>query len=196
VRRPSTPRAVAAIALVLPLVLATCSSDGGSTTGRPESVNTIPPDPTTPVPGTCDPLDLQIPAPTVSIDGVSVDATFGIGTYQCGTVTGDGYIINDFNPILLDAAEPGTVTVKINSDATPKLVLGDDGQFTESGDKEWKSAQPASGCNRLTVTLKSPSGLSRATFGVDIRVGGEGTDCPQRVIDPTDVGAITATTGN
>ena len=71
------------------------------------------------------------------------------------------------------------------------LSLG--GEFTQTGDREWTSSQPISGCDRLTITLKSPSGLSRATYGVDIRVGGETTDCPQRVIDPTDVGAINTT---
>ena len=188
-RRLLTPCIAAAVVLT-GMAAQGCTSAARPKAGQPDVGNTILPDPTTPAPGTCDPLDLQIPAPTITVDGTSVDATFGVGTYQCGTVTGDGYIINNFNPVLLDAGKPGTVKVKVNSDATAKLVLSLGGEFTQSGDREWTSNQPVTGCDRLTITLKSPSGLSRATFGVDIRVGGEATDCPQRIIDPTDVGAI------
>ena len=190
VRRLLTQSVAAAVAIVFALLLQGCTSQSRPKVGQPDIDNTILPDPSTPAPGACDPLDLQIPAPTITVDGTSVDATFGVGTYQCGTLTGDGYVVNDFNPVLLDVAKPGTITVKINSDATPKLVLGLGGEFTQSGNREWTSSQPISGCDRLTITLKSPSGLSRATYGVDIRVGGEATDCPQRIIDPTDVGAI------
>jgi hypothetical protein len=186
VRRFSTLCVAAAVAFAMQ----GCTSQSRPKVCQPDIGNTILPDPTTPAPGTCDPLDLQIPAPTITVDGTSLDATFGIGTYQCGTITGDGYIVNNFNPALLDASKPGTIKVEINSDATAKLVLSLGGEFTESGDREWTSSQPLSGCDRLTITLKSPSGLSRATYGVDIRVGGETTDCPQRVIDPTDIGAI------
>ena len=189
VRRFSTLCVAAAVALAMQ----GCASQPRPKVGQPDIGNTILPDPTTPAPGTCDPLDLQIPAPTITVDGTSLDATFGVGTYQCGTITGDGYIVNNFNPALLDASKPGTLKVKINSDATAKLVLGLGGEFTQTGNREWTSSQPLSGCDRLTITLKSPSGLSRATYGVDIRVGGETTDCPQRVIDPTDIGAIDTT---
>jgi len=190
VRRLLTQCVAAAVALVLAAPLQGCTSQSRPKVGQPDIDNTILPDPSTPPPGSCDPLDLQIPAPTITVDGTSVDATFGVGTYQCGTITGDGYVVNNFNPVLLDVGKPGTIKVKINSEATPKLVLGLGGEFTQSGDREWTSSQAISGCDRLTITLKSPSGLSRATYGVDIRVGGEATDCPQRVIDPTDVGAI------
>jgi hypothetical protein len=193
VRRLPTLRVAAAIALAVPMLLQACTSQSRPKVGQPDVGNTILPDPTTPAPGSCDPLDLQIPAPTISVDGSSVDATFGVGTYQCGTVTGDGYIINNFNPVLLDAGKSGTVKVEINSDATAKLVLGLGGEFTQTDDRVWTSSQPVTGCDRLTITLKSPSGLSRATYGVDIRVGGESTPCPQRDIDPSDVGAIDTT---
>jgi hypothetical protein len=189
VRRLSTLCVAAAVAFAMQ----GCTSQPRPKVGQPDIGNTILPDPTTPAPGTCDPLDLQIPAPTITVDGTSVDATFGVGTYQCGTMTGDGYVVNNFNPVLLEADKPGTIEVKINSDATAKLVLGLGGELAQSGDREWTSSQPITGCDRLTITLKSPSGLSRATYGVDIRVGGESTDCPQRVIDPTDVGAIDTT---
>ena len=190
VRGHLTQCAATVLALSLACGLQACTSEARPKPGQPDIGNTILPDPTTPPPGSCDPLDLQIPAPTVTVGGNSVDATFGVGTYQCGTITGDGYVVNNFNPVLLDVAKPSTITVKINSDATPRLVLGLGGEFTQSGTREWTSSQPITGCDRLTMTLKSPSGLSRATYGVDIRVGGEATDCPQRVIDPTDVGAI------
>jgi len=186
VRRFQTLCVAAAVAIAMQ----GCTSESRPQVGQPDIGNTILPDPTTPAPGTCDPLDLQIPAPTVTVDGTSVDATFGVGTYQCGTITGDGYVVNNFNPVLLDVDKPGTIKVKINSEATVRLVLSLGGEFTQTGDREWTSSQQLTGCDRLTMTLKSPSGLSRATYGVDIRVGGEATDCPQRVIDPTDIGAI------
>lgn len=189
VRRLSTLCVAAAVVLAMQ----GCTGQPRPKVGQPDIGNTILPNPTTPAPGSCDPLDLQIPAPTITVDGTSIDATFGVGTYQCSTVTGDGYIINNFNPVLLDASKPGTIKVEINSDATAKLVLGLGGEFTQTGDHEWTSSQPVTGCDRLTITLKSPSGSSRATYGVDIRIGGEGTDCPQRVIDPSDVGAIDTT---
>ena len=190
VRRRSVLCVAAVVVLALSPLLQSCASEPRPRVGQPDIGNTILPDPTTPAPGTCDPLDLAIPAPTITVDGKSLDATFGVGTYQCGTITGDGYVVNNFNPALLDAGKPSTIKVKVNSNATAKFVLGLGGEFTQTGDGEWTSSQPISGCDRLTVTLKSPSGLSRATYGVDIRVGGEATECPQRVIDPTDVGAI------
>ena len=116
-----------------------------------------------------------------------MEATFGVGAYQCSTLTGNGYIVNNYNPVLLDAAKP--VEVIINSTATAVLAWTL-ATFTMSADNVWKSAQPVVGCDRLTITLTSPSGSSYATYGADIRVGGDGIACPQRNVDPTDIGAV------
>jgi hypothetical protein len=174
------------VAAAVSIALQGCTSD--SSPGAGQSDDALVPDATAPPPGSCDPLDQQIPPPSIIVDGHSTDATFGIGAYQCSTIAGNGYIINNFNPILIDdASKP--VKIKINSDALVKLTWSL-GAFTETSDNEWTSTEPTTGCDRLTISLKSPSGASRATYGADIRVGGEGVDCPQRVIDPTDVGAI------
>ena len=80
VRRPSNLCVAAAVVLALSPLLQSCASEPRPKGGQPDVGNTILPDPTTPAPVTCDPLDLAIPAPTVTVDGTSIDATFGIGT--------------------------------------------------------------------------------------------------------------------
>ena len=163
-----------------------CSSSS-SNGAQPAIGNTIVPDSTAPAPASCNPLDEQIPAPSIVIDGVTTEATFGVGAYQCSTLTGNGYIVNNYNPVLLDAAKP--VEVTINSTATAVLTWTLS-TFTMSAGNVWKSAQPVAGCDRLTITLTSPSGSSYATYGADIRVGGDSVACPQRNVDPTDTGAV------
>jgi len=80
--------------------------------------------------------------------------------------------------------------VRINSAATAKLSWSLGEPFTETGDGVWKSATPTTGCARLQIDLVSPGGENTATFGADIRVGGESVDCPQRTIDASDPGDI------
>ncbi len=168
----------------LALVVGGCS--GGDATSATSVVAPIAPDSTTVIPGSCDPAVEALPPPSITVDRVDTFATFGVGAYECGAITGDGYIVYTFNPVLIDA--DSAIRVTINSGATAKLSwsLGD--PFTESGDNVWTSAAPAQGCARLTIQLTSPSGINTATYGADIRIGGSGIDCPQRTIDPTDPG--------
>ncbi|MCU1394764.1 MAG: hypothetical protein JWM34_3192 [Ilumatobacteraceae bacterium] len=184
-----TPRlcllAVSALATVA--LVAACSSDTSTTTPPSVTGLSIATGSTAPIPGSCDPDAERIPAPSIIIGGTSTDATFGVGAYECGTITGDGYIVFSFNPVLLDASGP--VEIKTNS-ADVATITWDLGTFTQSNDGVWTSTAPTTGCARLTIDLVSPAGLNTATYGADVRVGGTGVDCPQRVIDPTDPGDI------
>ena len=165
------------------LALAGCRSDAASSESL---VVSIAPDSTTVIPGSCDPAVEALPPPTITVDGVDTLATFGVGAYECGTITGDGYIVYSFNPVLIDA--DSALRVAINSQATATFAWSLGEPFTESGDNQWTSAAPAQGCARLTIQLTSPSGINTATYGADVRVGGSLIDCPQRSIDPTDPG--------
>jgi hypothetical protein len=172
-------------ALVLMLALTGCRSEA---TSNGSVVISIVPDSTAVIPGSCDPAAEALPPPTITANGVDTLASFGVGAYECGTITGDGYIVYSFNPVLVDADSAIRVTINSAATATFSWSLGE--PFTESGDNEWTSAAPAQGCARLTIQLTSPSGINTATYGADVRVGGSGIDCPQRSIDPTDPGDL------
>ena len=155
----------------------------------------IAPGTTAPAPGSCDPDAERLPAPSIVIDGTSTDSTFGIGAYECGTISGDGFIVFSFNPVLLDAQD--TVEVTINSPATAAFTWALGGPFTKSGGDTWTATATQNGCARLTIDLTSPSGENTATFGADIRVGGASEPCPQRTVDgsdPGDVGSVPVNT--
>jgi hypothetical protein len=162
-------------------LITACASDESAQT---PIVDTALPALTAPAPGACDPDAERIPSPTIVIDGNRTDATYGIGQYECGTITGDGYIINSFNPVLLDAGGPVEVDINGTATATISWALGE--PFTRDNNGVWTSNTPQVGCARLTILLTSATGSNTATFGADIRVGGEAIDCPQRVIDPSD----------
>ena len=181
--RRAMRRATTLCLAALALLGAGCRS---SATSSGTAVISIAPDTTTVIPGNCDPAVEALPPPTISVDGVDTVATFGVGAYECGTITGDGYIVYTFNPVLIDA--DSAIRVTINSQATAKLTWSLGEPFTESGDNVWTSAAPAQGCARLTIDLTSPSGINTATYGADVRIGGSGIECPQRSIDPTDPG--------
>ncbi len=181
-RRLAALCVVAATAMTLHACSSSSSNNGQAVIG-----NTLVPDSTIPAPASCNPLDEQIPAPSIVIDGVTTEATFGVGAYQCSTLTGNGYIVNNYNPVLLDAAKPVEVIINSTASAVLTWTLS---TFTMSAGNVWNSAQPVVGCDRLTIVLTSPSGSSYATYGADIRVGGDSVPCPQRNLDPTDIGAV------
>jgi hypothetical protein len=176
--------AVRSCAVLLPLVLAlgACSSDEDGT--EQPSVNTILPDPTVPAPGDCDLEAEALSTPSIVIDGTATDATFGVGSYECGTLAGDGYIVFSYNPILLDAN--GSIEVVMAADDVPTFTWAGNSGFTETSPGHWASGEPPPGCQRLTIALASQSGRSTATYGADIRVGGPATPCPQRIVSPDD----------
>ena len=138
-------------------LLAGCRSEASS---NGSLVVSIAPDSTAVIPGTCDPAVEALPAPTISAGGVDTLATFGVGAYECGTITGDGYIVYAFNPVLIDAES--AIRVTINSQATATFTWSLGAPFTQSGDNVWTSAAPAKGCARLTIELRSPSGSNTA----------------------------------
>ena len=167
------------------LVAVGCTSDPTPSATSSDGVAAA--DSTIPLPGSCDPDAEALPAPTIVIGGTSTDSTFGVGAYECGTITGDGYIVYSFNPVLLDASGPIEVTINSSAKTTLRWSLA---TFTEASSGVWKSTEPTNGCARLTIDLTSPGGENTSTFGADIRVGGAGVTCPQRVIDPTDAGDV------
>ncbi len=168
--------------MLLVTALSACSSAG--LTKQPVPVDTTLSDDTTPDPGSCDPMAERLPDPSIIIDSTKSTPTFGVGSYECGGLSGDGYIIFSYNPVLLDASAP--VEVVVTGDAATTLAWAGGEPFTEISAGHWKSAAPATGCTRLTIVEVSASGRSNATWGADIRVGGADVSCPQRVIDPSD----------
>ncbi len=156
------------------------SNDSSSTS----SVNTVLPDPTLPAPGECDVVAETLDTPSIVIDGTETDATLGNASWNCGTLTGEGFVTFVYNPVLLDA--DGPVEVRVDGAAQAELSWPKGTAFTQTGSGVWESDDPPNGCGRLIIRLASPSGLSTAVYGADIRVGGDSVDCPQRELDPSD----------
>jgi hypothetical protein len=162
--------------------LAACSG-GGDDGGGPASTELAIPVETLPQPGSCDSAVETIAAPTLEVGGRSVELTLGAASWECGNLTADGYVTHDYDPALHDAGGP--VTVRVDPDLTVSISWPGGEPFTADGGT-YTSAEPSRGCTRLTVMLTSPSGLSRATYGADIRVGGADVPCDQRGIEPYD----------
>lgn len=185
------------IAASAALVSSACSDDA-----QPErsAETTAPVAETTPLPGTCDPAD-SLPTPTIAIaDQPAVAATFGKGNAPCDGVAGDGYIIFNYNPVLIDAPTDAPITITATASSGPAdsvddlvvTVLTSDGAaFTASGDGRW-TASARAGCSRVTIDVASASRGAQATFGADIRVGGSSRACPQREVDAFDPSATLA----
>ena len=175
--------------LVRPLVIAAvafgtvaCSSD------QPESVDitaeaTLVPDETAVAPGFCDPTE-SVRAPSITTGGETTLATLGLGDFSCGSLNGDGYISFSYNPILIDGE--GSIEVSVGEGVTADISWKGDEPFTESTPGVWTSSLRDNTCTRLTIRLKSESTTSSATYGADIRAGGEEVGCPQRSVDPSD----------
>ncbi len=168
--------------VLLALVLAACSN--GNSSPNPGSASAITqPDGTVPAPGSCVAGQI-LPDVSLIVDGTTVRPTFGIGSSECVSLTGSGYIAFDYDPLLIDTRGP--VEVVVNGDATVTFAWQGGEPFTNTAPGRWRSSVPATGCSRLTVGLVSPSGTSSETFGADIRVGGTTVECTQRGLGPTE----------
>ena len=164
------------------LLAPACSSSDDST--ATSSINTVLPDPTVPAPGECDAVAESLDTPSIVIDGTETDATLGTASWNCGTLTGEGFITFVYNPVLLDA--DGPIEVRVDGDAQAELSWPKGTAFSQTGSGVWQSDDPTTGCGRLIIRLASTSGLSTAVYGADIRVGGGAIACPQRELDPSD----------
>jgi hypothetical protein len=175
--------------LVIALVATTAACDTDEATPSVSQVlaTAAPPD-TGPAPGSCTPSPDHPPVPTIEVGDSATDATLGTSSDPCDALTGEGYLDFNYNPVLIDASDKIRVIVG-DTEATIKWELGE--PFTEIKSGTWESAQPTKGCARLTIGLVS--GQATATYGADIRVGGTKVGCPQRLIDPTDLGASDTT---
>jgi hypothetical protein len=161
--------------------LAACSSSPSSHPGT-ASIGTQP-DGSVPAPGNCVP-EQTLPDVTLVVEGKKFSPTFGIGTSECTTLTGRGYIAFDYDPVLIDASGPVEIVVDGNAKVTSSWPAGE--PFTQPSAGHWRSGTPATGCTRLTVNVVSPSGGSSETVGADIRVGGSGVVCAQRGLGPSE----------
>ena len=161
-------------------LLAACTSNPsaptpGSATAATEPIGTVPP------PGNCVPGE-TLPSVTLIVDGKRVVPTFGIGSSECGSLNGRGYIAFDYDPVLVDASKP--IEVELDGDATVTFAWPSGAPFTQTSPRHWRSGNPAKGCSRLEMNIASPSGASTETLGADIRVGGPDVECAQRGLGP------------
>ncbi len=169
------------LAVVAAVALTACSNETSST---PDSASVAAtPVGTVPPPGDCVAGEV-LPTVTLVVDGKSVDPTFGIGSSECATLTGTGYIAFDYDPILIDTAKP--IEVVVVGDGAVTLAWPGGEPFTQTKAGHWLSGTPSKGCSQLTIALVSPSGTSSETLGADVRVGDANVPCPQRGIGPTE----------
>ena len=161
--------------------LAACTNDSSSAP-TPASVSSLL-DGTAPPPGNCVAGE-ELPTVTLVVDGKNITPTFGIGSSECATVTGNGYIAFDYDPAIVDTNS--AIVVVVDGEADVKLAWTNGEPFTQTNPGRWRSSTPTKGCSRLTIDLVSPSGTSTETVGADIRVGGTTVPCPQRGLGPVD----------
>lgn len=191
------------------MAVAGCSGDDTSTATTIEPA--VVPDSTALAPGECDPAQ-TLAAPEIITGGTTTPATLGIGDFDCGGLSGDGYISFNYNPVLIDGED--TIEVTVGEETTAAISWTGDQPFTESAEGHWTSTLRAKSCNRITIQLTGDStaestadptaestadstansdggpadesGVPTAIFGADVRVGGDDIECPQREIDPSD----------
>lgn len=185
VRRRSlgrTTRLVIAVVAGL-TTIAGCSSDDVQTSTS-DTDPTLVPDLTALAPGSCDPSE-AVDVPRIEIGGTTTPATLGLADIGCAGTNGDGYISFNYNPVLIDG--DGTVTITVGDAVAAMVAWTGTTPFGESEPGVWTTEVDPASCNRVTIQLTSASGASTATYGADIRSGGESTACPLREIDPSDV---------
>jgi len=182
-RRRRRPVRLLAVAVVAVTVMASCSSDDDAPTASATDP-TLVPDLTALAPGSCDPSEAVDP-PLIDIAGTITPATLGLADIGCAGTNGDGYISFNYNPVLLDG--DGTVTITVANGVGAVLAWTGATPFGETEPGSWTTTLDPSTCNRVTIQLTSASGASTATYGADIRSGGDSVACPLREVDPSDV---------
>ncbi len=170
------------IVCALAIVALSACSNASSSTPNSASIDTAVLG-TVPPPGDCVAGEV-LPTVTLVVDSQTVNPTFGIGSSECASLTGTGYIAFDYDPVLIDTNSAVEVVVKGDGKVTLAWTSGE--PFTETKPGHWLSATPAKGCTQLTIALASPSGTSTETLGADIRVGGADVACPQRGLGPSE----------
>jgi len=176
-------RVLVSIAGASLVLLTGCDHDSKTPSGT-ATINTVLPDDTVPAPGSCEPPTDAPAVPQIVIDGSKTGATLGASSDPCDQLTGEGFVTFNYNPVLLDAE--GTVRVEVDAAGRAELTwpLGD--AFQEVAPGRWESSTTTDGCARLLIDLVSTSGAQTATYGADIRVGGDDVACPQRDVEPTE----------
>ena len=174
---------MAVVALTALSALGGCSSDAGDDTSTVTDP-TVVPDPTALAPGSCDPSE-AVDAPSIDVGGTVTLATLGLADIGCSGTNGDGYISFNYNPVLIEG--DGDVTITVADGVGAVLAWDGSTPFSEIEPGRWTTTLDPTSCSRVTIQLTSASGSSTATYGADIRSGGESVECPQRTIDPSDV---------
>lgn len=180
--------AIVRLVALLAIVAATgaCSSGPGTPAGVTDGAPAVT-ETTTVAPGGCDPSD-SLSAPSISTDSTKVDATLGVAGFGCGGLNGEGYISFDYNPVLIDGRSSVEISIPDGSAAT--ITWSGDRPFIESSPGRWTTTLGDRSCDRVTIELISAVGTASATFGADIRSGGESVACPQRLVDPSEPGGV------
>lgn len=174
---------VSTLTAVVALVTVTsCSSDADSSTSTSADL-TIVPDQTAVAPGACDPAEAVDP-PSIETNGTTTLATLGLADIGCAGTNGDGYISFNYNPVLIDGID--AISFSVGDGVAALTDWTGLTPFAETSPGTWASTLDPSSCNRLTIQLTSASGASTATYGADLRVGGDTVACPQRTIDPSE----------
>ena len=184
---PTRRRRFIAIAIVLGLVgLGACSGSSATPTTTTDDV-VAPPATNAVAPGECRKPE-ELATITIRTDGNTFEPTLGVGSSDCTGTTGTGYLVHGYEPILIEATT--TFDVIIRGEASTTIDWPGSDPLQPTGNGTWKSAKLSNGCNRLTIALVSTDGTATATYGADIRVGGDNVVCAVRdalpMVDPSD----------
>lgn len=168
------------ISVAVSLLVTACSGRSESTQATVDDVAT-PPITVDRAPGECAaPEDLAVIQ--IRTGGKTYLPSLGVGSSDCSGVTGQGYLVFGYEPILIEASDKFELIVTGAATASVDWTAPD--PLESVGNGRWKSTTLTDSCNRLTVQLSSPAGDATATFGADIRVGGTDIACQIRSAAP------------
>jgi hypothetical protein len=175
------------IAMILGLLsFNACSGSSATPTTTTDDV-VAPPATDAIAPGECRKPE-ELATITIRTAGKTFEPTLGVGSSDCTGTTGTGYLIHGYEPILIDATSTFEITIDGEANTTIDWPAAD--PLQPSGSGNWKSPKLSNGCNRLTIALASTDGTATATYGADIRVGGDTVTCAVRdappLVDPSD----------
>lgn len=168
------------ISVAVSLLVSACSGHNATTQATVDDVAT-PPITVDLAPGECAaPDDLAVIQ--IRTGGKTYAPSLGVSSSDCSGVTGQGYLVFGYEPILIEASN--TFEVIVTGPATASVDWTAPDPLESVGVGRWKSATLNDSCNRLTVQLSSQTGAATATYGADIRVGGTDVACQIRSAAP------------
>ena len=190
-----TPALCAAVAALL-FAIAACSGNDAAT--QVTSDVALPPVTEAIAPGEC-PVPEQLAVVAIKTADMSYSPTFGVGSSDCGGATGKGYLVFGYEPILIDTDTDASVEIIVTGEVDVSIGWPGGEQFEPTSNGRWKLMQLQRECQRLTIDVTSRDGKARATYGADVRAGGQGVACLVRdastPIDPADTAPLDTTVG-